>query len=216
MTKEPAVGRLVSIQIGRPKTYPDGPQGKPWRSAIEKKPIEGPARVDESGVDGDCQVDRRYHGGGEKAVLAYSADHYPRWHSELKWGEVAFGGFGENLTMTGLTEETVCIGDQFRIGTVTLELSQPRQPCWKVAKLRRQGDLVRRMVANGQAGWYFRVLKPGTIDVGQACCLVARPHPDWSVFRANALMYQRAESRAALMELMGLDALSSEWKKDLM
>lgn len=216
MTADHSDGTLVSIQVGQPQTYPDGPRGKPWRSAIDKKPISGPVNVGEQGVDGDFQVDKRYHGGSEKAVLAYSADHYPVWKAELGWDDFSFGGFGENLTFTGIAEETVCIGDQFQIGTVKLELSQPRQPCWKVAMLRKQPDLVKRMFANGHAGWYFRVLEPGTIDVGQECFLLKRPHPEWTVSRASSVMHQRTETRAALVELMGLEVLSSEWKRDLM
>lgn len=215
MTSDAAI-TLESIQIGQTQTYPDGPRGQPWTSAIDKRPIAGPRQVESLGIAGDQQADKRFHGGTDKAVLAYSADHYPGWRVELAADDLEFGGFGENLTLSGLSEETICLGDQWSIGSVVFEISQPRQPCWKVAKLRKQADLVKRIVKTGRSGWYFRVLQPGEIDDGNACVLLERPHPDWTVARASGILHLREGTRTDLLELMALEVLAEAWKKDLM
>ena len=211
-----AVGLLQSIQVGRPQTYADGPQGEPWVSAVAKHPIPGPVEVVESGLVGDFQVNKIDHGGIDKAVLAYSADHYTHWRDDLGNSDLPFGAFGENLTLSGITEDTVCIGDSWSIGSVDLQVSQPRQPCWKLAKRWGQPDLVKRIVSNGRTGWYLRVLRPGVMDTNQDCVLTARPHPEWTIRRAHLMMYQRTGTRAEMLELMNLESLSDRWKKHLM
>ena len=209
-------GTLDSIQVGRPQTYPDGPQGRPWTSAVVKHPVDGPITVNESGLAGDDQADKRHHGGIEKAVLAYSADHYPAWRGELRMRDLLFGAFAENLTLAGIGEDNVCIGDTWTIGSVHFQVSQPRQPCWKIARRWKQPNLVKRIIENGRSGWYLRVLRAGEIDLNQSCCLLERPYPEWTISRANTLMYSRTSTRAEMLELISLDLLSSTWKKDLM
>src|ERR1700680_3683799 len=129
---------LYSIQIGTPKSYgfeeAVNTHDKPWTTGFFKTPIEGPVFVGTTNLAGDGQADLINHGGVDKAVLAYSADHYPKWRDELHIPDMPFGAFGENLTISGLTEESVCIGDIFRVGSVKFEVSQPRQPCWKLAR----------------------------------------------------------------------------------
>ncbi len=208
-------GRLCSIQIGTPQTYPEGPNGKPWSSAVDKRPVHGPLSVSVNGLERDHQVNRRSHGGKEKAILAYSADHYPVWQTELRDSGLTFGAFGENLTMANFTEQNVCIGDQWKIGSVLLEVSQPRQPCWKLAKIRRQPDLVKRIVDTCRSGWYLRVLTIGLIEAGQACQRVARPHAEWTVARASNVTYDATSDPAERAELVRLERLSPEWTKNL-
>lgn len=210
---------LVSVQIGQPTNYgsdaaPD-PHDQPWTTAFYKKPIEGEVFVSSTNIDGDCQADTKHHGGVHKAVLAYSADHYLEWREALHLPDMPHGAFGENLTIRGLSEESVCIGDAFRIGSVTVEVSQPRQPCWKLARRWRIHELVAITVRNGRTGWYFRVLEEGLIQPALPVELLDRPNPNWSVARANQIMHFRRADIAALLELSEVPKLSPAWVKEL-
>jgi MOSC domain-containing protein YiiM len=210
---------LESVQIGQPQTYQesatrDGNQ-RQWRSAIVKSSIVGPANVNETGLEGDVQADRQSHGGIDKAVLAYAASHYQLWRSELPAVDWRPGGFGENLTIVGLDETTVCLGDHYRIGEVLFEVSQPRQPCWKLSRIWKQPDLTKRVVVSGRSGWYLRVRETGAIEPGQAVLLVDRPLPEWSVDRANQLMYGQVHDQQAVETLARLPQLSLAWREDL-
>jgi MOSC domain-containing protein YiiM len=210
---------LLSIQVGLPRRYgsPEAsdPLERPWRSAIFKTPIRGPVAVTALGVFGDGQAERKVHGGEDKALLAYAASHYPRWHKELGRTDMGFGGFGENLTIEGLDETTVCIGDVYSIGTVRLQVSQPRQPCWKLARRWRMKDLPDRVTSNGRSGWYLRVLTEGTIDSGQSVLLEERPCPEWTVARASQVMHFARDDRQAMAALASLPPLAASWRETL-
>jgi len=153
---------LCSIQVAVPRSYgredAADEHDQPWTTGFYKTPVEGSVFVATMNLAGDGQADLKNHGGADKAVLAYSADHYPQWRDELRIPEMPHGAFGENLTISGLSEKSVCIGDIFRIGKVTFQVSQPRQPCWKLARRWRMHELVRFVVHNGRSGWYLRVL----------------------------------------------------------
>src|SRR5690606_28558955 len=135
---------------GRARAF--GPQGQ--RSAIDKAPVDGPALVTVTGLVGDEQADRKHHGGPDKAVHAYAVAHYPAWIAELPAaaGALRPGGFGENLVVDGVTEADVCLGDRWRIGPVLLEVSQGRQPCWKLNVRFGQPDMARRVQTSGRTG----------------------------------------------------------------
>jgi MOSC domain-containing protein YiiM len=210
---------LESIQVGLPATHgtpdADDPMDRPWTSGFFKHIVSGPVEVTWSGVTGDGQADLVNHGGPDKAVLAYSADHYPDWRSKLARPDLPFGAFGENLTIHGLTETSVCLGDIWRIGPCRFEVSQPRPPCWKLARRWRLKELPALVVANGRTGWYFRILQAGIIQAGLAVELEARPHPDWPVGRANRIMYQDKLDVSATQELIAVPTLSTSWKETL-
>lgn len=161
-------------------------------------------------------ADRQNHGGVDGAVLAYAAAHYERWAEELPEKEMTFGGFGENLTIDGLTEENVCIGDRWRIGNVLVEVSKPRQPCWKLCRRWSQPDLAKRVVQTSRGGWYLRVREPGEISVGDQLMLDSRPHPEWTVTRVTRLFYGIDHDPAAAMKLATLPTLSLEWREALL
>ena len=167
------------------------------------------------GLVGDSQADLRFHGGRNKAVLVYSGDHYPDWRSELGIAEMGPGGFGENLTVAGADERSVCIGDHWRIANVLFEVSQPRQPCWKLGRRWRRPDLPKRTVVSGRTGWYCRVLEEGELDAGLAMTLERRPHPEWTIVAANRVMYTKQADSEVIRALIGLPELSSEWKDEL-
>ncbi len=206
---------LLSIQVGLPRTHgtpgADDPLDRPWTSGFFKQPVAGSVRVTQLGIVGDGVADRVNHGGPDKAVLAYSADHYPGWSAELGIHPLPFGAFGENLSVGGLTEDGVCVGDVWACGGVQFEVSQPRQPCWKLARRWRVKDLPARVVASGRSGWYLRVLTEGETEAGQSLTLLRRPNPDWTVRRANDVLYSHQDDPAASEALMGVPGLSFSW-----
>jgi MOSC domain-containing protein YiiM len=212
-------GFIASIQVARPRVHgTDGasnPADRAWKTAFFKEPVAGPVRVRRLNLAGDAQADLRVHGGLDKAVLAYSADHYDRWQYELDLPEMSGGGFGENLTIAGLTEIDVCIGDAWRAGDVLFQVSQPRQPCWKLARRWNLPGLPKLVVKTGRSGWYLRVLEEGTIEPGLNFSLVERPHATWSVARASETFYARPKDANAIAELASLPELSKDWREDL-
>ena len=155
------------------------------------------------------------HGGPDKAVCCYASEHYPEW-SELLGLPMSHGAFGENFTTQGLTEERVCIGDVFTVGAnVVVQVSQPRQPCGNISRRWERPDLPRRMEATGRNGCYLRALAEGEVGAGDALTLIDRPHPRWTLLRANSVMYDHAAEISDIEELRGLGALSAEWKRIL-
>lgn len=210
---------IVSIQVGQPQTYTyeaaaDG-RGRTWTTAFFKAPVEGTVHVSRLGLVGDQQADLKNHGGVDKAVLAYAADHYTYWRQHLQLSDLTFGGFGENLTISGLEETSVCIGDQWQAGNVMFEVSQPRQPCWKMGRRWRIPDLPKQVIANGRSGWYLRVLQEGELLAGTTLDLIRRPHASWTIARASHLLYHQRHNLSAREELASLPELSPAWKEEL-
>jgi MOSC domain-containing protein YiiM len=210
---------LESVQIGEVRSYGSedaaNVHDKPWTTGFFKIPVANPVYVSLSNLDGDGQADLINHGGLDKAVLAYSADHYPKWRKELQLPEMPYGAFGENLTISGLNEELVCIGDTFRIGPVKLQLSQPRQPCWKLARRWRMHELTGLVVRNGRTGWYFRVLEEGEVEAGMPVTLIDRSNPEWTVARANRILHHMKTDLAATLELAYVPELAESWVDEL-
>jgi len=196
--------RIEGVQVGRPTAI------KGMRTAFGKRGVGGPVRVGRLNLDGDGQADHRYHGGPDMAVLAYSADHYRLWRSELDWPELALGGFGENLSVSGATEDTVCVGDVWSAGSAILQIASPRKPCRKISRYWGRSDLLQRVHQSGRIGWYLRVIAEGWVEAGAAVSLLERPHPEWPLRRARlaALDRNRAEARA----LSEVAALAHRWK----
>ncbi len=173
--------KLVSIQIGQPKEYADD-QGT-WETAFFKEPVMGQIYLGERSLAGDAVANTKHHGGPEQAVLMYGADHYSLWQTELG-REFPFGAFAENLTVSGLDENTVCIGDIFQIGAVKLQVTKPRIPCWKIARRWGTPDLTKRVSQTSRTGWYCRVLQEGEIEAGQLVDLLERPNSGQTVAKA--------------------------------
>jgi len=210
---------LRSVQVGLPRQHgTEGvadPMERLWTTGFYKEPVVGPVRVGRVNIDGDGQADLVNHGGPDKAVCVYPADHYPYWREALNLPAQSFGAFGENFTVEGLTEAVVCIGDIWQVGGVTLQVSQPRQPCWKLARRWRVKTLALQVQQTGRTGWYFRVLEEGTVSAGSPLVLVQRPHPDWSVERANRVMHHDKDDLRAAAELAGVSLLSASWRATL-
>lgn len=185
--------------------------GKP-PSAIRKRQISQTVSVTEGGLDGDMQADLTVHGGRDKALHHYPGEHYAVWCHELARDDLVPGGFGENITTTGLTEETVCIGDVFALGTARVQISQGRQPCWKLNSYTDDDRMAWRFQKTGRTGWYYRILAPGEVGVGATLTLIDRPCPEWSVARVTRARLTRRISRQDAGTLADLAELANGWR----
>lgn len=200
---------ILSLRVGPAAELASG-----VLSAIGKQPVDRPLWLGPEGFTGDEQADRRHHGGPEKAVHHYDAGHYPTWRAEL--GDLPAlqpGGFGENLSTTGLSETDVAVGDVFRLGAALIEVSQARQPCWKLNLRFGRKDMARLVQQTGRSGWYYRVLEPGEVAPGDALALVERRAPDWTLSRLHRVLYIDRLDRAALAGMAALAPLSPGWQQ---
>jgi MOSC domain-containing protein YiiM len=192
---------------------PLGPRAVP--SGIDKHPVGGPLYLGAEGLSGDAQGDPRNHGGPEKAVHLYPFDHYALWQAEL--GPVPLlqqpGGFGENLSTTGITEHDVAVGDVFALGEARIQVSQGRSPCWKLNQRFGVKTMARQVQQTGRIGWYYRVLQPGTVTPGDALVCVDRPHADWTVHRLWHFLFVDPLNTEALAEIAALTVLSPGWRQ---
>lgn len=210
---------LISLNVGLPQTFgpPDSQDAKDksWTTGFFKEPVAGPVRLGRTNLAGDGQADLKCHGGPEKAVNVYPAEHYAYWQDALGIAKLPAAAFGENFTTRGALEEEVCIGDVFQIGDALVQLSQPRQPCWKLARRWRVKDLAVQVQQTGRTGWYFRVLREGAVEAGAELRLIERPHPEWSVAAANEVMHYRKQDLAAARSLAECPLLSDSWRASL-
>ncbi|QPF76815.1 MOSC domain-containing protein [Roseateles sp. DAIF2] len=210
------IGRLRAVLTGksRPYTRPGSISG------IAKTPLGAPVEVGPEGLAGDEQGDRRLHGGPDKAVHCYAWSHYEAWRRELAGIEPAAallqrpGAFGENFSLEpGLDEAEVCIADRWAIGeTALFEISQGRQPCWKLNDRFGVPDMALRLQQSLRPGWYLRVLRPGVVAAGDAIRRVARPHPDWPLRRLLRVIAERDCDPALLRQVVELP-LPPSWLK---
>jgi len=203
---------LVSLNIAQVQTVQHN--GKPVRTGIFKVPVEGPRAVAALGIDGDEQADLKHHGGEDKAVYGYPAEHYPTWAAELGQDYFPPGQFGENLTTTGLLEDRVCIGDIYRIGGVALQVTQPRVPCAKLAMKMGLPTFLKTFLASGRSGFYFRVLEPGTLQAGDDITLEEPGPGAVTVLRANRLRHFETGDRDGIEAVLAVPALSATWRAE--
>ncbi len=211
--------QLLSIQVGLPQTHTAremiGPAEKSWVTSFFKQPVTGRVWLGKTNLDGDRQASKT-HGGPEKAVCAYPFEHYSRWQHEFDLPRLAYGAFGENFTLQGLTEDQVCIGDVFAVGDAIVQVSQPRPPCWRLARWWQIKEFALRMEETGLTGWYLRVIKEGQVEAGARVELMERHHPRWSVSAANELMYGRKGRAEDIKELSSCSLLSEGWRNELL
>jgi MOSC domain-containing protein YiiM len=191
--------------------------GKP-PSAILKNRASGRQIITRTGLDRDAQADLSAHGGTEKALHHYPADHYPQWRQDLAVTDPDHprfvpGGFGENLSSVGVTEEMVCIGDIFHWGTATLQISQGRQPCWKLAAHTAVPQMAYLVQKTLRTGWYYRMIEPGEAGEGDRLVLTERPHPGYSVARVTRARLDPMLDPAEALDLSRLSALFPGWKE---
>ena len=201
--------RIVSINIGRPAVIVRG--GRQYTSSINRRPIEGFVGLTKSGLVGDRPADGLDHGGVDQAVCCYPHEHYPYWERRLGTS-LPIPSFGENLTVGGLLEDQICIGDALRIGQAVVEVSQPRSPCWKLADKHSEPDLIRWIKETGYSGFFFRVLEPGHISAMNEFSVVDRSHDGLTVRQALQTAVAKAPRRESLERLVNAAALSAAWR----
>ncbi len=205
---------IESINVGRPQWHESAVEfsdAKRWYSGIFKTPISTPVLLNECNLAGDEQADRVNHGGRDKAIMAYASLNYHHWLTDLNRSDLPFAAFGENFTLSGCTEADICIGDTFEVGAATIQVSQPRQPCWKQERRLSVPGLIQKMIVTSRTGWYFRVIRVGFVQTGDPLRLISRPNPDWTIEAANSVMYGRPIVPSHDVALAGCPLLSEAW-----
>src|SRR5438034_6475128 len=177
--------KVVAISVGRPREVQW--RGRKVQTSIFKTPVSHRVHVKRDNIEGDQQSDLSVHGGPEKAVYAYPAEHYTYWHGELPDAELPWGAFGENFTTGGLLEDEVWIGDRYRVGTTELVVTQPRMPCYKLAIRFGQAEMVKRFLRSRRSGFYLAVEREGEAGAGDAIERLARNETRLSVADVVAL-----------------------------
>jgi MOSC domain-containing protein YiiM len=205
-----AAARLLSVQTGR--IAPIGPEQVP--SAIVKTARTGAIGVGLLGLEGDEQADLSAHGGPEKAVYAYAASRYPAWAQLFPALAPKFigGAMGENLTVSGMDESAICVGDIHAVGSALLQVCQPRQPCFKFALRHASNRLPKAMVRTGYAGWYYRVVQTGVLQAGDTITLHDRPNPDFAFSRLIEIVYHGKATQAELTRMATMPGLAGQWR----
>ena len=202
--------KLVAISVGGPREVEW--RGRKIQTSIFNTPVSRRVRVARGNIEGDRQSDLSVHGGTEKAVYAYPAEHYAFWRTELPDTELAWGAFGENLTTEGLLENEVCIGDRYRAGTAELVVTQPRMPCYKLAVRFGRADIVKRFLQSGRSGFYFSVEREGEVAPGDAIERLARDERRLAVADVLALYATDASNQSLLERASGHPSLPAAWR----
>lgn len=198
--------RVHSLRVGTPEIH-TGTLGE-WTTALLKKEQKGEVWARFDNLDGDRQADLKHHGGVDKAICVYPLAHYDYWNGRLgvHWKP---GDFGENLTVEGQTEKCVAVGDVFEIGESVVEVTQPRSPCWKIARLHGIKELALYVQETGFTGWYLRVLREGPIRAGSSIVAKGTGMPRITIEKANLIAY--ADHNPA--PLLECSALSQGWRR---
>ncbi len=202
--------RLLSVNVGLPCDIVW--RGETVRTAIWKEPVQGRRMVRRLNIDGDKQADLAGHGGEQRAVFVYQMESYHYWERQLGRDDFVFGQFGENFTVEGLSDEEVCIGDQYRIGSALFEVSQPRVTCYRVGIRMNDPQMPALLVAHKKPGFYLRVLHEGEVEAGDEIVKVADGPQRLTVAEIDAMLYLGSHSREQLERALRLPALSPGWK----
>jgi ferredoxin-NADP reductase/MOSC domain-containing protein YiiM/ferredoxin len=204
------VGTLLSVNVGLPKDV--AWQGRTVFTGVFKDPVTGPRRVRKLNIDGDGQGDLAGHGGEQRAVFVYQIDAYRYWERELGRDDFVYGQFGENFTVEGLSDEDVCIGDRYRIGTAVFEVTQPRVTCYRVGIRMNDPRIPALLVSHHRPGFYFRVLEEGDVQAGDEIVKLASGAEKMPVAEADALLYLPGHTRQQLLRALRIPALSPGWQ----
>jgi MOSC domain-containing protein YiiM len=204
--------QLLSVQIGKADSFQY--QGKTQSTAINKQPVKLPIYLGAQHFTGDEQADLIRHGGVDKAVCVYPFEHYSHWEAFLEQS-LAFGAFGENMTVLGMLEQDVCIGNVYRIGETLVQVSQPRQPCYKLGYRHNREDLRLHVQQAGFTGFYFRVLQEGWIGIDPIIILEKEDPLKVSISFANQVMFHAKQDVAGIRKILAVQALSQSWRETL-
>ncbi|MGJ8617563.1 MAG: MOSC domain-containing protein [Sulfitobacter sp.] len=209
MSDSPLTTRIDGLFFGKVTSRWEGKDP----SAIDKMSMTGRHEINELGFLADEQADLKHHGGLDKAIHHYATDHYESWITE---GEIPNGSqpaaFGENIASFGMTEQLMCIGDTLRLGTAVVQISQGRQPCWKVSEHTANSKMAHLFQKTGRTGWYYRVLEPGIAGVGDTVSLLSRTQPKWTVGRVTQARLTRRISEADAAILAVMPELALGWR----
>jgi MOSC domain-containing protein YiiM len=203
--------RVLSVNVGQPREVEW--KGRRLLTAIFKEPVAGSVRVTSTQIEGDRQADLSVHGGPSKAVYAYPAEHYAYWREELGREDLAWGAFGENLTVEGLDERELCVGDAFDVGSARLVVTQARIPCFKLGIRFGDPSMIRRMLESRRPGFYFGVEREGALAAGDAF-VAARRDPRRVTVAAAFLLYLNEVDDLELLErAIAVPALTPSWRR---
>ena len=201
---------VTSLNIGLPRK--ESFFGKEILTGICKQPVTGPQHLGRLGLENDGVGDLKHHGGRDKAVCVYSLDHYPYWEGILGM-KLPAAAFGENLTVSQVYEEDICIGDILQLGTALVQVSQPRQPCRTLAARYGRDDLIKLVVDSGRTGFYFRVLEEGRVEKGAELLVKERDPCAVTVSFANHTYHHDRKNGNAIQKVLAVAALSASWQK---
>ena len=201
--------KIISINSGKRKIYDFS--GKTIETAFIKEPVFGNVQINKLGIIGDEQADKKHHGGYDKAICLYSFEHYAYWENRLD-KKLPPSSFGENLTISGFLEDSLCIGDTLQIGEVILEISQPRQPCYKLSYIHGIEKLPLWIQETGFTGYYARVIKEGSINSDDQITLLKKDPLGVSIAFANQIMHHDQKNSEALRKILEVPALSESWR----
>jgi MOSC domain-containing protein YiiM len=202
--------KLISVNVGLPREVTW--KGKTVTTGIFKEPVSDRVMVRSLNLEGDGQADLTVHGGIDKAIYVYPFEHYDYWQNELPNTELPLGIFGENFTTTGLKEEELNIGDRFCIGDVTLMVTQPRLPCYKLGIRFGRPDIVKRFLASRRTGFYFQVLQEGEVGAGDTLELVSRDDNNITVVDITRLYVREQDDPELFHRAAQLKALPGSWR----
>ncbi len=202
--------KLLSVNVSLPKEVEHG--SETVSTGIFKEPVADRVMLRTSNLDGDGQADLQNHGGIYRAAYAYSIENYGYWRRELDRADFAFGQFGENLTVEGMMEDDVHIGDVFRVGQALVEVTQPRPPCFKLGIKMGMARFPKMFLASGRVGFYLRVLEEGEIGAGEAFELVKSDPERVSVREMSHLLFFDRENLEGVKRALRVTALSPGWR----
>src|SRR5438132_9490216 len=202
--------KLLSVNVGLPREVEW--RGRKVRTSIWKNPKKGRVEVARLNLAGDEQSDLSVHGGADKAVYAYPAEHYAFWRTELPDMDLSWGAFGENLTIEGLIESQAMIGDRILIGSAEFVVTQPRMPCFKLGIRFGREDMVKRFLRSGRTGFYLAVLREGEVGAGDRIELVARDELGVSIAEVTRLYVGEHPDHEALRRAIRVPALPASWR----
>ena len=208
--------KIVTILAGKPTTIAATGTGewwdKEWTTALNKQPVTSPVWLGYEGMVGDGVADTKVHGGVDRALCTYPEEHYTHWRTTLALPSLPHGAFGENFTTNGLVEAAVCIGDVYRVGGARVQVSQPRQPCWKPARQWKIKEFTALIEQTGYTGFYFRVLQHGEVRAGDEFNLESRVHRELTIAHCNDVFYRCKADLTAAAQLVACPELSGGWK----
>jgi MOSC domain-containing protein YiiM len=203
--------KLISLNVARPRLaiY----KGATVNTGIFKKPVSGRVALRTLNLDGDRQADLTVHGGPYKAVYAYPSEHYEYWRAELPGTNLPWGMFGENLTIEGLSEDDLHVGDRFRIGSATVMVRQPRMPCYKLPVKFQRDDIIERFLVSARSGFYFSVEQEGEVGEGDSIELLSRDQGGITIAEMNRLFVRERYNRDLLQKAIATAALPESWRE---